>query len=166
MDSSDLEKFSKTMKGISENFSAKLSEPGIDLMFESLKQYSFEQFHRAVMKILRNRKYTGTMPAVAEYIEVIEGNNSDIAELQCSQVILAIRECGRNNIPNFKNLITKNIVTNHYGWENICNKSQSELPFFEKEFKAKYIAHSNINSSTQIQAPERLKKLTENIGGT
>jgi hypothetical protein len=163
MESSDIGKFQKVMAGVAENFSSKLTEAGTDLMFEVLRQYSFDQFYQATIQVLKTRKYT-TMPTIADYVEAIDGNLYDRAEFQCSQVIRAVRECGRNKTPNFKDQITKSIVNNHYGWISICDKEKKELPWFERDFKQKYVAFKNIEAVKSIQMPERLKQLTEGIG--
>ena len=149
MDINDIDKFQKLMAGLAENFSATLSDVGIDLMFETLKNYSYQQVYGAAIKIMKTRKYTG-MPTISEFITNIECTKDDKADYQYGLVLRAIRELGSYTHPRFKDPITQSLVDNRFGWGKICNINPKDMEFFARDFKAAYQAASNGSEKTMI----------------
>lgn len=139
MDINDIDKFQKLMAGLAENFSATLSDVGIDLMFEALKNYSYQQIYGSSIKIMRTRKYTG-MPTISEFITNIEGTKDDLADYQYGLILRAIRELGSYTHPRFKDQITQSLVDNRFGWVKICSINPKDMEFFARDFKAAYRA--------------------------
>ena len=142
MDINDIDKFQKLMAGMAENFSATLSDVGIDLMFETLKNYSYQQVYSAAITIMKTRKYTG-MPTISEFITNIEGTKDDRADYQYGLVLRAIRELGTYTHPRFKDPITQSLVDSRFGWAKICNINPKDMEFFARDFKAAYKAQAN-----------------------
>lgn len=139
MDINDIDKFQKLMAGMAENFSATLSDVGIDLMFEALKNYSYQQVYSASIKVMRTRKYTG-MPTISEFITNIEGTKDDIADHQYGLILRAIRELGSYTHPRFKDQTTQSLVDNRFGWMKICSINPKDMEFFARDFKSAYRA--------------------------
>lgn len=146
-------RFLKLMLGLSENFSANLTDNGLSLRYEALKQYQIESLENAAIELLRTRKYT-TMPTVADFVELLEGSKADKAEYQFSLVVRAIKQTGRNKNPKFKDPVTQYLVDERFGWAAICNKPEKDIEFFGKDFKAAYNSHKTIQN-TEIGHDER-----------
>lgn len=130
-------RFQALMRGLAENFSATLTEDGMRLRYKALYQYTIEQLESASMRLLRTRVYT-TMPTAAEFVLAIDGAASIKGEKQIQSIRRAIGGCGRNGKPNFHDPVTHYLVHNYFGWQNICNKKENEMHFFEKEFVEAY----------------------------
>jgi hypothetical protein len=149
MDINDIDKFQKLMAGMAENFSATLSDVGIDLMYETLKKYSYQQVYEAALKIMKTRKYTG-MPTISEFITNIDGTKDDLAEYQYGLILRAIRELGTYGHPRFKDQITQSLVDNRFGWMKICSINPKDMEFFARDFKTAYRSSAEGTSQSAI----------------
>ena len=162
MQQSDLKEFLEVMFGMAENFSADLTDKGATMRFEALKAYDIEQIKESSMIILRTRKYT-SMPTVADFVEAIEGDGDDLAEIQASLVNTSILNIGSNPIPIFDDPVTSDIIFRRIGWQKIRHSDMKEIPFIIKDFKSLYKTFNKAASGNLLNAPPELKGLLENL---
>lgn len=171
MDNKDLIEFSKIMYGLAENFSAALTNNGLDLRFEALRQYSIDQIRQSATNILRTRKYT-KMPTVADFVSAIEGDqehaDEDRAEMQAMAVISEIKRVGSYGNPKLTDPITASICKSVFRWNYLCQMPEADTSFFIRDFKAAYLA-SHREGKREILALEggidpRVKQLCAGIG--
>lgn len=158
MEENNIIEFSKIMAGLAENFSSELTENGLSMRFEALKEYSITQIRQSAMVILKTRKFT-TMPTVADFIEAIEGNKYDLADIQKGIVMGAINRYHPNQ--KFSDPITQ-VVVDQIGWGRIGQANKAEIPFILKDFKELYITYKKAESGHILAAPDRFKKIANN----
>jgi hypothetical protein len=148
------------MLGLAENFNATISEIGMEMRYQALKQYSIEDIETAAYSLLRTRKFTN-MPTVAEIEEHIQGGSiEDKAQVESSKVLTAITEHGRYATVVFDDPITQAVIQQHYmGWTNICDQQMKDRRFFLQEFQKAYASfcrqgikhYGSLPGVTQIQ---------------
>lgn len=135
---SDLPEFSKIMAALSENFRDELSENGLALRFDALKDYSIAQIKKAALMLIRDRKYT-KMPTVGEIVESIDGGANDRAETQ--SLIVATALATRTYRDGFEDKITDTIIRYRFGYWWIGHEMLSaQRESFFREFKKLYRA--------------------------
>jgi len=134
-----LQRFSTVMIGLAENFNATVSEIGVQMRYEALKDFDIEDIEAAAQSLLLTRKYTN-MPTVAELKEHIQGGSiEDKAQVESSKVLTAISERGRYASVVFDDPITQAVIQQHYmGWPAICNQEIKDRRFFLQEFQRAY----------------------------
>lgn len=160
MNDSDKTKFYEIMTGLADIFSANLTKIGISMRFEALKQYSIEQVTEAANIVAKTRKYT-TMPVPADFIEAIDGDPNELAEIQKSIVMGAIRNY--QPYQKFEDPITHDIIFNKIGWHRIGQMNTKEIPFILKDFKEMYLAYNKAASGNLLNAPEEIKGLLDGM---
>lgn len=160
MDNNDKIKFIGIMTGLADIFSSQVTDIGLNMRFEALKQYSIEQITDAAGIIARTRKYT-TMPVPADFITAIDGDPEEVAEIQKSIVMGAIKSY--NPRQKFEDPITHDIIMNKIGWHKIGQVNTKEIPFILKDFKQMYLAYNKAASGNMINAPSEIKNLVSNM---
>ena len=85
------EKFAELLTATAEVFGKELSPIAINLYYDMLKDYSYDQINKAFNFVIRTHKYN-TLPKPAEIIEAIEGNSEEKALIAWSSVINTIRK--------------------------------------------------------------------------
>uniref|UniRef100_A0A6H1ZKF8 Uncharacterized protein n=1 Tax=viral metagenome TaxID=1070528 RepID=A0A6H1ZKF8_9ZZZZ len=180
MKTQDEKKFVQIMLGMADNFRDTITKEGMAMRFDMLKSFSIGQVEGAAKKIMFSRKYT-KMPPIAEFIEAIQGNNTnqieDRAEIQATLVLERSRNFqayeiapgiwSNNEKPAvFEDPVTQYLMTKRWPFLNWkANLLESEVKWWVKEFKEAYRAFSGSETPLQIEAPEEIKKLVANIGG-
>jgi len=130
------------MTALAENFSANLSDAGIMMRFEAMKDLTIEEVDRAAKEILRTRKFT-KMPTVAEFLEHIHGDPEAKAMVQASQVLEAIKRIGGNASVVFDDPATQAVIKMGFGgWVKLCKEMLAEKEgWFIKDFCRIYQAY-------------------------
>lgn len=138
----DFKNFTERMMILSAYFDKPLSEGVIALYYESLKKYSLEQFDLACKAILENHKWA-TMPKIAEFIEVIEGNVDDKAIQVWDLVLKSCDRFGAYRSVSFKNEAINRAITSIGGWIRLCEAPSDELKWIKREFINAYKSYHN-----------------------
>lgn len=135
MTKNDLKRFGLIMAGLAENFSAQLSDAGITMRFEAMKDLTIEQIDQAAKEILRTRKYL-KMPTVAEFLEHIYGDPESKALVQATRVLEAIKRIGGNATVAFDDPTTQAVIKSGFGgWVKLCNEILEDTEkWFIKDF--------------------------------
>lgn len=139
MDDNDKTKFAEIMTGLAEDCSAILTQAGLRIKYEALKNYTIDQVKNAVIKVVKNNVYN-KMPTTGTIINAIEWTKDDRVEYQYGLILRAIRELGTYGHPRFKDQITQSLVDNRFGWMKICSINPKDMEFFAKDFKSAYMA--------------------------
>lgn len=149
MDNNDKKRFTILMMGLAEDCSATITNAGLRIKFEAMKNYTIDQIEDAVVKVVKENVFT-KMPTTGTIIKAIEGTKDDKADYQYNLVLRAIRELGSYTHPKFKDPITQSLINNRFGWGKVCNTNPKDMEFFAREFKAAYQAASNGSGKTMI----------------
>jgi len=124
----DRQKFTQIMLGVAENFSAKITEEGINLRFQVLKEFSLDQVIVAAKKILFTRKYT-TMPTIADFAEALQPSMSVNGVLAWEQVMKHLESGTRS-----KDAAINRAVKALGGWRYLEEQDFEALKWIEKRF--------------------------------
>jgi hypothetical protein len=144
MDQRDREQFARIMYGLADNFGAELSEPGLQMRFEALREYSMEQVIEAARRIALERKYT-KMPTIAEFLEYLHGGHvEDRAQAEAGKVMDAVRRHGAYASVVFDNPVTMASVERLFGgWPELCRQlRETDWRWFVRAFTAMYSSFS------------------------
>lgn len=164
MQKNDFNQFLQIMYGLADNFSATVTPEGMKFRFDCLSKYTLEQVRAASWSLVKTRKFT-KMPTVAEFVELIEGNQDDNAEAQATKVLEEIRRIGSYSSPVFEDAKTQRIVA-QMGWGTLCSMETSKEKWFVKEFMDAYKSESRRQETAQISGKvddSQVKKLLDNI---
>lgn len=164
MKQSDSKEFCSIMVGLTENFGGKLTENGLLLKFEALKCYSLMEIKEAAVVLVKEKKIN-RMPNVAEFIDVIEAKDEDLAELEASNILKMVRSLGAYRCPIHKDPVTRELFTSRFLWREVCALTSKELTWFIKEFKSAYLTAKRLKTKKMIGGIDKsVTKLIDRIG--
>jgi len=167
MKDQDLGRFSEIMLGLAENFSSLMSEPGLAMRFDALKEYGIGEIAQAATKIVKTRTIMG-MPTVAEFIVAMgagEPTTTDKAQCQVAEILRQVQAVGSYGSPVYSDSITKRLMTSRWSWNAVCFMPMDEHKWWAKEFIEAYQAHERLEPQVSIECDTpRLKLLVGGIG--
>ncbi len=166
MNEADKNRFAEVMTGLAENFGSSLSKPGLSMRFEALKNYSIEEVERAAFSIMQSRKYTN-MPTVAEFMEHLSGGSAeDIAQVEATKVLEAIRNYGPYETVAFDNPVTQAVIQYSFGgWQKLNEElREDQEKWFIKDFEKSYKAFSKQNMQYKGALPGIVQHNNEVLG--
>ena len=131
------ERFANIMTGLADMYKQTLSEFMLDMYYDILKDYEYEQVERAVKKVMSNYKYS-TMPKPADILEYLEGTRDDKALMAWLQAKEAVQKGGYYASIIFKDPVIAHCINEIGGWQEFCCAQISELPFIERRFLDMY----------------------------
>jgi len=136
--------FSKVMLGLAENFGAKATKDQIGFFYQMFMDDGIDiiQIKQAARSIIRTKKDSyGRMPTYAEFIEFIQGNKEQNAELEAQKVIDLIRSEGAYAEPELSPVVKQVINSRFGGWKALCGSlEESKLTWFIRDFKEAYLS--------------------------
>lgn len=162
MNLSDQDQFRDIMVALADHFSSKISQMGIELRFKALSRFSIDQIKEAALFIMETRKYT-TVPTVADFVDAIEGNPLETAQLQADLFMQVIRNIGSCQNPELEDPITRHIVYDKIGLNRIRHSYSNEWPFMVRDFKDSYVAYNSVSKNKLLKAPEQLKMISNKV---
>ena len=133
----DKSRFADIMSGLADMYKQTLSEFMLDMYYDILKGYEYEQVERAIKKVMANYKYN-TMPKPADILEYLEGTRDDKALIAWMRAKEAVQKGGYYASVVFKDPIIAHCINELGGWQEFCCAQISELPFIEKRFLDMY----------------------------
>ena len=143
MKDSDRERFAEIMLGVAENFSAEISEPGMEMRYQALQNLSIDEVQAAAMEIIKSRKFT-KMPTVAEFLQYTgEGSIEDKALVEAAKVLKAIKTIGPYNSVVFDDATTQAVISQVFGgWVQMCGDlTVDDEKWFQKDFAKAWAAY-------------------------
>jgi hypothetical protein len=163
MNNSDRKEFASIMCGLADNFGAELSEPGLRMRFEALRDYTLDQVREAARRIAMERKYT-KMPTIAELIEYLHGGHvEDRAQAEAGKVMEAVRRHGAYATVVFDDPVTMAAVERLFGgWPELCRQlRETDWRWFVRAFTAMYSSFSR----QEVRRYGKLPGILEGSGG-
>ena len=167
MENKDKIKFANIMRGFEINCSDKITKEQLDFYFTNLKQFPFSEMELAFKKVLYKWEYN-KMPTIGVFIKVLGKSQpliEDIAEIQATEVLKQMQECGYCNTPKFTDPVTIELMKHRFNFISLCKTmKESEIKWFVKEFIQAYQAFDRNKENSLIgDIPSELKKITNNL---
>lgn len=136
--------FGKVMLGLAVNFNTTVSKEQMDFFYQMFLDdgICITQIKQAAKNIIRTKKDGyGRMPTYAEFIEFIQGNREQIAEIEAQKIINLVRSEGAYSNP-VSNPTIKHIIDSRFGgWKALCGTlEESKLQWFIRDFKEAYLS--------------------------
>jgi len=129
--------FVEVFTGLCDMYNKQPSEFMFDIYYNIFKDYSTEQFGRAIGRCLENRVYN-TIPKPAEILEYLEGTKDDRALQAWREVKEAIRKGGWSATIEFADTVIPLCIEQLGGWVWLCEQPKDDEPFIEKRFMDLY----------------------------
>lgn len=143
MKQDDKKDFANLMLGISEIYTKEVSKFGMQMWFDDLAAYSFEQVKAAFAAHRQDRKNGEFMPKPSDIIRQIEGAPDEVAVRAWSKVVNAIGYAGSYNSVCFDDRVIHAVINEMGGWMKVCSMETDELPFKAKEFERLYLSKTS-----------------------
>jgi len=156
--------FAQVLNGLADNYSAKLSPPGLLMRFKAMQHLSLDEIRAAAYHIIQDASIF-RMPTTAEFLDAAGKalpQPKDAATEQVTLITRLIRELGYYRPPTFEDPTTAALLKSRWSWRGLCSMTETELKWFAKEFIEAYQSTNKRNASVCI---ENLSKLTKQIGG-
>ena len=168
----DQEKFTQGLLILAEVYNRKLSLLLLHTYWDCLKKYSFSVFETILWNFLNNPDYAKKgFPSPAEWIKAIEGDVNSRSLVAWTEIIKTIRHVGHYESVIFNDPLIHLVIKEMGGWIFLCQQSERELIFLQKEFERRYQNYYAINKSTilpayltgEIERQNRIHGFTEDI---
>lgn len=147
----DESKFIELIASVAEIYGKELSPMAINLYYNILKNYSFEQIDQAFNYIVKTNKYN-CMPKPAEVIESIDGLPDERSAIAWNQVVKAIRKYDSYQSVEFEDKTVHAVIDHLGGWLWLCDQTKEDLVFIAKDFMKLYVIFERRGGD----CPERL----------
>lgn len=145
-------------------FDKELNKPLLQLYTEALMEYPIEKIRGACAVSIKTLKF---FPKIAEIIELIGLSNLQIeetAETQATKVLEQIRTAGYYGAPEFKDPITKHLMSGRFNFKGLCQSlTYTEEKWFVRNFVQSYRAFDRNKEYLLTETPEELKQITDNL---
>jgi len=137
MQNKDFKKFMALLALVADTYSQpRLSEDAVKLYFKVLSDYSLDEVSQAIMEHIKQSPY---MPKPADIIRIIEGTAEDRASEAWYHVLKAIQQYGYYESVQFDNPAIHYAIERMGGWQKLCQLTEEELPFRERDFIKHYV---------------------------
>lgn len=139
------ERFIEILSATMEIYNKELSELGIQMYYNTLKDYNTDTVMQAFNIAIKTNKYN-VLPKPAEIIEIIEGSKEEKADIAWGSVIQAMRKHGHYASIDFEDTAISATINHLGGWQYLCGQTKEELHFIQKDFIRLYNAFSKRNN--------------------
>jgi hypothetical protein len=172
MNAADQEKFTQGLLILAEVYNRKLSSLLLHTYWDCLKKYSFSVFEATLWNFLKNPDYAKKgFPSPAEWIKAIEGDADSQSLAAWTEIIKTIRHVGHYDSVIFSDPLIHVVIKDMGGWIFLCQQSERELIFLQKEFERRYQNYCVIKKLTispayltgQIERQNVIRGFTEDI---
>jgi len=137
MQNKDFKKFMALLALVADTYSQpRLSEDAVKLYFKVLSDYSLDEVSQAIMEHIKQSPY---MPKPADVIRILDGTVEDRASEAWYHVLKAIQQYGHYESVQFDNPAIHYAIERMGGWQKLCQLTEEELPFRERDFIKHYI---------------------------
>ena len=125
----------------------RLSEDAVKLYFKVLSDYSLDEVSQAIMEHIKQSPY---MPKPADIIRIIEGTAEDRASEAWYHVLKAIQQYGHYESVQFDNPAIHYAIERMGGWQKLCQLTEEELPYRERDFIKHYVRGERMASWDKV----------------
>lgn len=137
MQNKDFKKFMALLALVADTYSQpRLSEDAVKLYFKVLSDYSLDEVSQAIMEHIKQSPY---MPKPADVIRILDGTVEDRAIEAWYHVLKAIQQYGYYESVQFDNPAIHYAIERMGGWQKLCQLTEEELPFRERDFIKHYV---------------------------
>lgn len=141
--------FIKRLMGLGELFDKKISDGLIEIYWEGLKEISLEDYIRASSQLALTCKF---FPKPVEFFELIEGSQTDKANIALIQLEKAIEKQGYYSTVVFEDKVIHAVVDAMGGWMELCKITLDDWKFRKRDF----ISFYNTFSKRNFEYPDKL----------
>lgn len=159
MTESDKPAFAKLIANVYSFYQKESSSFALGVWWEGMSKYDFDAVRVAMNRHAVNPDAGQFLPKPADIVKLIEGNSTDKAVTAWALVVDAIRRQGPYMSVDFNDARTARIVVEMGGWVKVCEVTNDELPFRQREFENRY--RSMLNTNEHLGASSRVAGLIE-----
>lgn len=131
----------------------------LGVWWETLKDCELEDVRRAFNRHAKNPDSGQFLPRPSDLFKLIEGTSTDKAVVAWATVVDAIRTKGPYVSVQFDDPRVTRIVIEMGGWPKVCEVTNDELPFRQREFENRYRAM--LNTAEPVNALAHVAGLVE-----
>lgn len=148
MQNKDFKKFMALLALVADTYSQpRLSEDAVKLYFKVLSDYSLDEVSQAIMEHIKQSPY---MPKPADVIRILDGTVEDRASEAWYHVLKAMQQYGHYESVQFDNPAIHYAIERMGGWQKLCQLTEEELPFRERDFIKHYIRGERMASWDKV----------------
>jgi len=144
MSPTDKVKFGELMQGIGEYYGKQVTPMLIQIYWNGLHGYTFEDVTSAINAHVRNPDSGQFMPKIADVERHLHGNTGTRAMAAWVKVSQAIQEVGTYMTVKFDDQLIHAVINDMGGWPAIGQITNDDLPFRIREFEKRYQAYLQI----------------------
>lgn len=130
--------FLTLMTGICEMYGKNATETFLEVYWQSLSQFSFEEVSRALQAHVQNPDNGQFMPKPADVVKYIQGDTQGRALQAWSKVAEAIKNYGGSYSLVFDDPAIHAVIDDMGGWISLASCLEEEMPFRCNEFVKRY----------------------------
>lgn len=142
MTEKDFDEFENVISGVGDLYGKKMSEWGLSIWWEALKNYDMKAVRDALSKHVRNPDTGQFMPKPADVVKMIGGSTVDSALVAWTKVDKAVRQVGSYTDVVFDDPVIHRVIDDMGGWIALGTKTENDWPFIAKEFENRYRGYS------------------------
>ena len=86
----------------------------------------------------KSRQCKRGFPSPAEWVKAIDGDAASKSLVAWTEIITAIRQVGHYESVVFADPLIHRVINDMGGWIFLCQQSERELVFLQKEFERRY----------------------------
>lgn len=136
---SDQEKFTQGLMVLAEVYNRKLSSLLLHTYWNCLKKYPYAVFEATLWDFLKNPDYAKkNFPSPADWIKAIEGDTESKSLAAWTEIMSSIRYVGHYESVQFTDPLIHRVIRDMGGWIYLCQQSERDLIFAQKEFERRY----------------------------
>lgn len=139
MTPADQEKFTQGLMILAEVYNRKLSSLLLHTYWKCLKKYSLAVFESTLWNFVKNPDVAKKgFPSPAEWIKAIDGDAESRSLAAWTDIIKTMRHIGHYDSVIFNDPLIHLVIEDMGGWIFLCQQSERELIFLQKEFERRY----------------------------
>jgi hypothetical protein len=119
-------------------YGQKLSEPNLDLWWQTMQSFDIKVLTEALSLHLINRDNGQFLPKPADIMRVLQGSSQDSALIAWTKVDKALHSVGPYASVVFDDEIIQQVLQDMGGWIALGTKKEAEWPFVANEFVSRY----------------------------
>lgn len=142
--------FFASLAVIAETVNKKISPVLMKTYWACLEPYSFSEVQLALAELLKNpdvKKHV-YFPSPSDVVAIIEGDVNSKSLLAWTEVMKAIREIGHYESVVFSDELIHAVICDMGGWIRLCQLTERELPFVQRDFERRYQVYSRRRPKT------------------
>jgi len=142
MNSNEKQDFYKLVSSVMDYYKQDVSPFSLNLFWEALKGFEFEQVSAALTKHAMNPDNGQFAPKIADIVKQLSGTTTDKAKIAWGKVYAATEQIGAYQDVCFDDGIIHLVIEDMGGWVKICRTEQKDLGYVQHQFCEAYRAYT------------------------